>query len=205
MKSIKRNANMHRGRHVIRFYSKKNGCVLKLEGFLELWLACKLDNDASVQCFASQAEEIAHEIDGKTRRFTPDFLVEYTDGTNEYIEIHHEKLNDDEYEARVKSFSRYTRKTNGWSIKLICSGDVNETELVNYQLISDCKSQELLFDINDIAFPESISFGELIKLLEKLSPAPIQDAYYILAFGVYEFDTSKSLTSDTHLSRRALS
>ncbi|WP_462168275.1 TnsA endonuclease N-terminal domain-containing protein [Pseudoalteromonas lipolytica] len=105
MKSIKRNANMHRGRHVIRFYSKKNGCVLKLEGFLELWLACKLENDASVQCFASQPEEIAHEIEGKTRRFTPDFLVEYTDGTNEYIEIHHEQLTDAEYEARVKAFS----------------------------------------------------------------------------------------------------
>ena len=204
MKSTKRNANVHRGRHVIRFYSKKNGCVLKLEGFLELWLACKLDNNMSVQCFASQPEEVVHEINGQKLRFTPDFLVNYTDGTSEYIEIHHEDFTDAEYEAKVKEFSRYTRKTNGWAIKLICSSDLNELELVNYQLISDCKSQELSFDINDIAYPDSISFGDLVNLLEKISPAPIPDSYYLLSFGVYTFDTNTFLTSDTLLSRRAL-
>ena len=204
MKSIKRNANMHRGRHVIRYYSKKNGCVLKLEGFLELWLACKLNNDMSVQCFASQPEEIVLEIDGRKRRFTPDFLVNYTDGTSEYIEIHHEQFTDAEYEQKVQEFSRYTRKTNGWAIKLICSGDVNETELVNFQLIADCKSQELSFDISYITFPESISFGELIKFIEKLSSDPIPDAYYLLALGVYTFDTNSFLTIDTPLSRRVL-
>ncbi|WP_462168274.1 hypothetical protein [Pseudoalteromonas lipolytica] len=61
-----------------------------------------------------------------------------------------------------------------------------------------------MFDISDIALPESISFGELIKFIEKLSPEPIPDAYYLLALGVYTFDTNSFLTIDTPLSRRTL-
>jgi len=58
MTVTKTNANVHRGRFVIRFYSHKNQCALNPESFQELILAFKLECDPNVKLFATQPEQI---------------------------------------------------------------------------------------------------------------------------------------------------
>jgi len=76
----KTNANVHRGRFVLRFNSQKNKSVLSPESFQELKKAYLLECDPNVVMFTCQPEQIAVTIDKKTRRYTPDFLVLYRSG-----------------------------------------------------------------------------------------------------------------------------
>lgn len=201
MSSTKRNANVHRGRHVIRYYSKGEGCTLTLESFIELWLACKLENDPNVLRFASQPESIELEINGKRRRLTPDFLVEYSDGFSEYIEIHHERWMTDEFNEKIRAFSKYTKKTTGRPIRLISPSELNELELVNFQLIADSANKALGFDVCDAELPELTTFSDLISCLEMYVAEPISEAYTLLSHNLYQFDTNAFLTNNTTLHR----
>ncbi|MFT6908936.1 MAG: hypothetical protein ACJAS1_005643, partial [Oleiphilaceae bacterium] len=43
--------------------------------------------------------------------------------------------------------------------------------------------------------------SDAIKFLEPYSSNPIADTYHLMAHGIYQFDVSKLITSDTQLSR----
>lgn len=70
MTVTKTNANVHRGRFVIRFYSHKNQCALNPESFQELILAFKLECDPNVKLFATQPEQIEVTIDKSLPLYT---------------------------------------------------------------------------------------------------------------------------------------
>jgi hypothetical protein len=205
MMSVKRISRIRRDRHVIRYFSQKAKRALILESFLELWLACKLEGDSSVNTFASQPESMNLEIDGQIRRFTPDFLVSYNDGTAKYIEVHHERFTSDDYREKVAAFDRYSRKTTGVSIELITRDSLNEIELVNYLLLTQSCSLDCSVIIDESTLPDKTTVRGLIAIIKENSTNPIGDAYRIMLKGVYQFETNTLVTSDTILYRSALS
>ncbi|MDO6613719.1 hypothetical protein Q4601_20850 [Shewanella sp. 1_MG-2023] len=199
--SNKRSANIHRGRHVIRFYSKKSGCALQIESFLEWILALRLEVNPDVKSFAAQPESMHLEILGKKCRFTPDFLVKFINGRESYIEIHHAKFTNDEYKKKVASFNEYTLGTTGLGIELIVSEDVDEIELHNLKLLAANYLLEPSFQHEQYSLPDTISFSELIAELKVLTKYPVSEAYTLLTSGVYEFNEAELISANSILQR----
>lgn len=197
--ATKRNANKHRGRHVFRMYSKKNGCALKVESYLEYCHACILECDPNVKIFASQPETMNLVIDGKQRRYTPDFLVLYQNGFAEYIEVHPSTLISKNFRQRVEAFSEYSFCTVGAKIRFVTEEGLCPITRINYQLISKFASMQLSFDIHKVKLPKSPTFEELIHALSQLTSNSIAEAYHLLTLGIYEFDKTELLKSNTVL------
>ncbi|MCL1065716.1 hypothetical protein L2735_02695 [Shewanella olleyana] len=199
--SNKRSANKHRGRHVIRFYSKKSGCALQLESFLEWILALRLEVNPNVLSFAAQPESMHLEMLGKNCRFTPDFLVKYKNGHEAYIEIHHEKFSTDEYIKKVSSFNDYALRTTGLGIELIVAKDINEIELHNLKLLAANYLLKPSFRPEQYSLPDTISFSELIAELKAFTEYPASEAYTLLTSGVYEFNEAELISANSILQR----
>jgi hypothetical protein len=206
--SKKYNANKHRGRHIFRFNSKKNGngvigCGIKVESFLEYCYACIFECDPNIIFFASQSETMHSEAtqDKKFKEKTPDFLVKYANGSSEYIEVHWSEKVDEEYRDKIEHFSNYSASKGQSKIRIVTELGLTPFIRVNYQLIADCMSQKLSFSIEDCELPEHITLNELIETLSNYTETHIEEAYYLIAIGYYEFDMSSLLQCDTALKK----
>jgi hypothetical protein len=206
--SKKYNANKHRGRHIFRFNSKKNGngiigCGIKVESFLEYCYACIFECDPNIISFASQPETMHSEVgdNEKPKGKTPDFLVKYANGSSEYIEVHWSKKVDEEYRDKIEHFSNYSASKGQSKIRIVTELGLTPFIRVNYQLIADCMSQELSFSIEDCELPEHITLNELIETLSNYTETHIEEAYYLIAIGYYEFDMASLLRCDKALKK----
>ncbi|MGE6448518.1 Tn7 transposase TnsA N-terminal domain-containing protein [Pseudoalteromonas tetraodonis] len=195
----KTNANVHRGRFVLRFNSQKNKSVLTPESFQELKKAYLLECDPNVVMFTCQPEQIAVTIDKKTRRYTPDFLVLYRSGFSEYIEIHHASKVDDAYRAKIAFFDKFTRKKAKIGIRLIVVDKLNSIEMANLSLLTQYYAAPT-FPLS-MAPDGQLTFAELIQSLEAIAVCPISEAYGLIAAKVYHLNLSKPLTGTTVLTR----
>jgi hypothetical protein len=201
MTVTKRNANVHRGRHVLRFYSRKNNSVLAPESFQELKKAYLLECDPDVVAFTSQPEQIKLTIEGKVRHYTPDFLVLYRSGFAEYIEVHHESLLDDAYRSKLAHFDKYTRQTAQIGIRLIVVDKINSIEMMNLGLLTKHYASPQ-FDIAQAPDGE-LTFGALIDSIRAVAHCPISEAYGLIAANEYRFNRYQPLNSSTILTRVA--
>ncbi|MDN3653601.1 hypothetical protein QWY77_12685 [Thalassotalea ponticola] len=201
--NVKYNANKHRGRHIFRFYSKKAGTTIKVESFLEYCYACIFECDPQISSFASQVEtmHIENPLLEKISAKTPDFLVEYINGSSEYIEVHSSTKVDDKYQATIQKFSDYSQSLGEPEIRIVTEVGLSPIVRVNYQLIASCKSLELSFSIDDCDFAELTTFNDLIESLSEISNSSVEEAYYLLSSGFYQFDISSLLEGDTLLTR----
>jgi hypothetical protein len=209
--SNKYNANKHRGRHIFRFNSRKNGngingCAIKVESFLEYCYACIFECDPNIISFASQVETMHSYVaeDEKTNKKTPDFLVQYVDGSSEYIEVHWSKKVDAEYRGKIEHFSNYSSSQGQSRIRIVTELGLTPLIRVNYQLISDCMAQALSFPIEDCELPEHVTLNEVIETLSHHTHTPIEEAYYLIGIGYYEFNMSSLLQCDTALIKVSL-
>ncbi|MFS1438728.1 hypothetical protein [Shewanella sp. 10N.286.48.A6] len=200
--SNKRSGNKHRGRHVIRFYSKKAGCALQLDSYLELSLALKLEINPNVSRYAAQPESMHSIMYGKKCRYSPDFLVTYSDGFEEYLEVHHVDFTTTEYNKKIAHFNQYAMEATGVGIRLITAKGINEVELHNHQLISENYLLNPIFIHEDYNLPDQIKFGELISQLTELTQSAISEAYTLLASGIYQFNKNEYLNSNSLLHRK---
>tara|TARA_R110001583_G_scaffold195484_1_gene374106 strand:- start:4855 stop:5463 length:609 start_codon:yes stop_codon:yes gene_type:complete len=197
------NANKHRSRHVYRYYSKKNSCLIKSESFLEYTHLCIFECNPNIVAYASQPESIHITQNGKNIRYSPDALVLYTDGSAEYIEIHQSKFTDDEFKSKIALFSEYTEQTANTPIRIVSELGLCPITRVNYQLISACKSTEAPNKNTICSLPTEITLDELIASFPHDTNRSIEYAYYLVATGFYTFNMSKLLQSNTTLLRAA--
>ncbi|MCL1044937.1 Tn7 transposase TnsA N-terminal domain-containing protein [Shewanella electrodiphila] len=200
---VKRSANIHRDRYVIRFYSKKSDCALQLETYLEWLLALRLETNPNVESYAAQPESMHLEILGKKCRYTPDFLVRYTDGSERYFEIHHEKFTTPEYRRRILDFNYYATSTTSVGIELIASKGIeeHEVEFHNLKLLADNYLLRPSFKPEQFTLPETITLGALIEELKAYTQYPSSEAYTLLTSGLYEYDNSICINANSVLQR----
>jgi len=71
----------------IAFYSEKNKCMQYCESKLEVDALYKLEFDGLVKRYLTQPCSFKVKVAGRFRRYTPDVLVETTDGSFFFIEV----------------------------------------------------------------------------------------------------------------------
>lgn len=70
------------------FSSAKLGMLVPCESALEVRACADMENDPDVAVYRPQPETFQWlDADGRRRSYTPDFLVEYTDGALSYREV----------------------------------------------------------------------------------------------------------------------
>lgn len=71
----------------IKFYSYKNNIMLFCESYFEMDCCLYREFDSDVLAYTTQPMTYSYDYYGKTRTYTPDALVKYKDGTQEFEEI----------------------------------------------------------------------------------------------------------------------
>lgn len=176
----------HKSNHTIHFYSRKNGCHIWCETFLERNYALSLEFDDEVKCYTSQPDSIM--VHG--RRYTPDFLVVYKSKPAEFVEV---KIND--IVKRDKNFEN-TFSLNRTAImeltrlNLVLKTDVdirkvNITTLDRLYRFVDVNITNLKH-IGE--FPRQTSLADLAEYLDSKSLGGIVDAWALVAQKVYSPD-----------------
>ncbi len=188
-------ANKHRGRHIIRMYSPKNQCAVKLESALEAAFARGLELDPNVKRYASQPETMS--CDGQS--YTPDFLVVYHRGRDKYIEVHESYRVDAEYAQKIKKFSAYSLKSTGRTIELVTECRINLACTRAYEQMLFIAADVIPDDLLPCDLPRSLTLGELVSLLAEIDDAPLSLAYKLIIDGWYDTDLRNCLSSENVL------
>ncbi|WP_288051901.1 TnsA endonuclease N-terminal domain-containing protein [Acidiphilium sp.] len=103
------------------------------------WLLC-LALDRRVQRLLEQPFTMEYEHEGKSRKYTPDLHVDYSDGRNQWSVIYEVKYRDDlrdsweQYRPRVRAAVGYCR-ARGWRFKIVTDKDIRGTRLENIRFL----------------------------------------------------------------------
>ncbi|MEH6464378.1 MAG: TnsA endonuclease N-terminal domain-containing protein [Shewanella psychromarinicola] len=192
---------VHGGRFVHRCFSKKNNSAIVVESYLEKTFVHLFSCNPNVKSFGSQTESMHCDYDGKRCRYTPDFLVNYIDGSSAFIEVHPKVFVNDEYKRRIAHFNAYSLAESGIPILIMTDENLGRMVRVNYELIALQTLASLSVDIPTQELPAQLTFGELITLVSHYAVDGIAQAYTLLANRLYEFDMNKLLTASTEVTK----
>lgn len=101
-------------------YSPKTGKTSYYRSSWELRFMVQLDNDPHVKDYQYEPFVIPYVWDGGDHRYLPDFLVEYSDGRKELIEVGPEKLKEENFrnQAKIES-ARLFCESRGWTFRVV--------------------------------------------------------------------------------------
>lgn len=114
------------------------------------WLMA-LDFDWRVQRVQEQPFSIKYQVDGSERRYTPDILAEFNDGTRSWITVFEVKGEEDlcdnwaTYKPRFKAAVSHCR-ANGWRFKIVTERLIRTNYVANVKFLRkyrELPSQEM--------------------------------------------------------------
>ncbi|MEW6997735.1 hypothetical protein AADZ86_08525 [Colwelliaceae bacterium BS250] len=198
-KNTKRKHRKHKSRPTIQFFSKKNNAQIWCQSYFEMFFALLLEFDDTVESYGSQVESIMCEIG----RYTPDFLVLYSDNSSCHFEIHHPVFLTEEYQDKFAAYQQYILNCSNEPLVMVTDLEVSNQAIKNLQDLYQFKNE---FDLNKISeeiarYPESLSFGALMKLVEKFHQKSKQFVKALLAEHFYSFNFDLPIDNNTMLYR----
>jgi hypothetical protein len=176
------------------------------------WLVA-LDFDPSARVIRVQPFSIYYEINGETRRYTPDVLVEYVTPTGSVQTIvyevkPHEELRDawQDYRARFKAAMKFCR-ANGWRFKIVTEQHIRTPFFENAKFLRryrNLKSQalfaeQLLYTLRAIgeATPQALLAAAYLDEQKKMAALP--ELWRLVATRVIGTFLNKPLTMQSPL------
>lgn len=134
VRKITRSASSLRGFHP----SAKTGQFVQLESALERDFCCLLEFGPDVLGYVEQPITIEYEADGRTRRYTPDFLVQYAPGRPAtLVEVKYRadlRANWAELKPKFVAAKRYAA-TKGWEFLLYTEVEIQNAYLKNARFL----------------------------------------------------------------------
>lgn len=145
------------GRHTINFYSKKNGVLVWLDSFLELHYALMMEFSNEVISYCSQPHSFHL---GDKKRYTPDFLVNFTNSVGRYIEVHQSSFLNEKFWCRFNNAKAFLHENNDpRELVLVTEKMLNPQAAENFKLLYPYLG-ECVPDIS----PLGIEIGEIVTL-----------------------------------------
>ncbi len=195
--------NKRRKRDTIRMYSLKNRASLFVDTFLEQTFAYSLELDPTVKSYATQSETMNQVIDGVKTHYTPDFLIQYHDGTDAYVEIHHSAFTDEAYEEKFTSFQAYAAKVTSTQLLLVKEDEYPIALGKSLMLIVSNRCDKHLAEIDVERLPDECTFIQLYELLLDSIDNPVGLIYELIARKAYEYDPLVVLNPNARLIKAA--
>jgi hypothetical protein len=151
--------------------SEKNGRTVHLESALERDFCCLVEFDKNVAEYVEQPVIIRYLEDGQVRRYTPDFLVSYSNGKpSQLVEIKYAedlRINQAQFAARFLAADRHAR-AEGWEFCIWTETEIRTTYLKNVKFLLRFRSIAIIIRTEY----EQLIFG-LVAQLGKTTPAEV--------------------------------
>ncbi|NRB80673.1 MAG: DDE-type integrase/transposase/recombinase [Saccharospirillaceae bacterium] len=153
-----------------KFVSQKMGVTYLVDEKHEFDFCFILEYTDDVTSFQVQQEEYYYEFNGRSCRYTPDFLVQYQNGIEPFIEIKPRSyINDPEFRERF-TLKKEVASEMGRSLILITNKQIQKDyRLNNYKLIHRCSPLQSLTDIHlailDCLYEQPLPITRLHQIL----------------------------------------
>lgn len=188
----------------IHFHSHKNKRMLFCESYLEVDCCLFREFDSTIAAYTTQPTTYSYKYYGNTRTYTPDAVVEYTNGNVEFEEV---KPPSEAVKPKFVTKFEFLQELHNTVIKIplvLNTGKfVSPIQKANYQQLYNCLS--LPFDVDYWRkcydyLPTTISLFDLKELLNK-SDIDGMNAFQLIARNVYLTDLTQSLSLNTILEK----
>jgi len=120
------------------FASYKNKTQIAFESTLERDFYMTLEFDENVIKYEEQPMRMYYKyLDGNKRRYTPDTLVTYIDGTQKLFEVKYfsELENNDELQNKIKILKKYIRDTYNVEFCIFTDKNIEDSYLYNLKFL----------------------------------------------------------------------
>lgn len=188
----------------IHFYSHKNKRMLFCESYFEVDCCLFREFDSTIAAYTTQPTTYSYKYYGKTRTYTPDAIVEYTNGNVEFEEV---KPPSEAVKPKFVTKFEFLQELHNTVIKIpliLNTGKfVSPIQKVNYEQLYNCLA--LPFDADYWRecydyLPTTISLFDLKELLKK-SNIDEFIAFQLIAKNIYLTDLSQKLSLNSILEK----
>lgn len=179
---VRGNVRKNAARGIGLFSSVKMGRAIFWESLLELDAVRWLEVLGSVKRFKEQPFSIQYEFEGKLRKYTPDFLVQYIEGKIEVWEVKPDKFKDKELSRQLFAVAEAIFAEYGIRFRIMTETDLPEGAekfniglFIRYRntrlssscnLFTGCSGQTFIIrDLVNGALGQDIAFAELIVMI----------------------------------------
>ncbi len=198
---------MSRVKPSISFHSHKMQRTMYAESRNELAYLYKLEFDETVLCYITQPQTFQYEFEGKKRVYTPDYLINYIDGTYRFIDT---KVDADKSNPiLLKKFyilERHFKYKLKVPLSLAFNGDFNKGFSVRnlkflYGYLMLAKPDTEFKILSEKICVKAIKYGDLISICKDLGFDECIPAS-LIAHSYYKFNIEKEFIShDTEVVR----
>lgn len=182
-------------KNIVRFPSSKNDRTILLESILESEFALLLEYDSKIETYFEQPETfLLKDENGKTHKYTPDFLLVLTNGQNKYIEVKPESVVNSGKYSKVFDLFKQRALEIGSSFEIITETTIKKEPLLQnlkyFYKYRKNKSINITY-LDELASNVStpVAFKELIQT------SNLKSLYELLAFGYLQFDIHNEIFS----------
>lgn len=188
---------------VIALFPSRHGREIWCESLLELNYVHLLDTDSDVKDFDHQPLKLEYLLDGKRRRYTPDFRVIRANG-KQLIEVKpHSKAISQEWRQRFQAIALEAEKL-GYEFKVITDRLINlEPQLRNVKFLRRYFRVEITLEhtlVTKRIFRDhhTVSLGLMTKGFE-MTGLSIQSLYSMIYHGLLGVRLDEPFTADSQL------
>lgn len=198
------NPRYSRQAHTIQFVSRKMNDIIRVESFSEKSVAYRLEFDPRVTKFMSQPFSFEVPVDGKIRRYTPDFLACYRDGSARFIEVHQNAQLNSQYQRKLAVFEALIGR-QGFQFEYLEAVKIKGAYLANCAIIKASRSMSLPKELSYCDLPNNVELAALIEHLEYQCDDPNGIAMELFAQGIYAIPVNAPLLMSTVVSQQEIS
>lgn len=121
-----------RGKNIHRYASIKMRTIVSVESTLEFDACFHFDFNKEILRFCSQPIRVAYELEGKTRTYVPDFLVQFDCGTFVLYEIKPDKHTESEqFQLEFEAKKNAIKDSLNIDLELVEERSIRVTSLLN--------------------------------------------------------------------------
>ncbi len=191
-----------------QFYSHKNHCSFRFESALEAHSALCLEFDANVARYVAQPFSVTYSLNGRNVRYTPDFLVQLTNGRFKSQEIKpSEKLASPKNQRKFQTLQAYFAQSLHHPLELVDEKFIYRGHKVNnfqrlYPYLQRQPSATELQTLNGLPC-QQLSFGELVGHLAEHVQEPLHSALTLVALGFFDWNETLLIDENSTLTLKS--
>jgi hypothetical protein len=156
----------------IAFYSRKNRSMMLCESRLEADALLQLEFNDNVLRYVTQPCSVTYHNHDTPRRYTPDVLVAYRDGTYRFLEIKpYSKAEKDKFTAKLLTLQSYFLEEIGHPLELVTDKEI--------RVGKSAVNLRLLYRFLDVSIDEETTKQVIqeAKALNKITVANVENLF----------------------------
>ncbi len=201
---IRRKLKHSRVKNLYKFASAKNNCMCLVESSLEYDACFHFEYSPKIKCFEAQPLGFMYEFEGKSNRYTPDFLLTNTSNKQQLIEIKPKyKTESSDFIARFTQKRKTAREDLGIDLVLVTDAQICiEPMLDNLKLLHQYAGYQALTELqltilNLLACYKKLRVGELTQLIKVTVGDIFSSICRLLTLGKISSNLSSKLSLDS--------